>query len=249
MKIKVTPYSSQTSLLSSILFFILGAILFTNADAVLAIVSIGIGIILAIVAIVQIIIYSLQVKREESGRKSLVFGATLCLFFAIIFIFFHNIVEQFVRFIIGAWILFSGIMRFINCLSINASNKKFLPLLIISILLMATGIYTIITDHIFLRTIGVVMMIYAVMEIIGYIFYTKDTLEPIEPGTTTLIVKDNVEETETAKEEMAIVESKPRKVKTVKEETKKEKKSKKEKESKEEKKSKKKKTSKKDENK
>ena len=48
------------------------------------------------------------------------------------------------------------------------------------------------------------MMIYAAIDIIGYIFYTKDTLEKEEPGATTLIIpekddEDNKEEKKTKK--------------------------------------------------
>ena len=115
---------------------------------------------------------------------------------SIIFIFFANIVEQIIRFIIGAWILFSGINRLINALSINKKDKKFLPLLIIAALLIIVGIYTIVIGDVVLSTIGIIMMIYAGIDIIGYIFYTKDKVEKEEEGTTTLIVPEKDEEVE-----------------------------------------------------
>ena len=34
------------------------------------------------------------------------------------------------------------------------------------------------------------MMIYAVIEIIGFIFYSKNNIDSVEPGTETLIVPD-----------------------------------------------------------
>lgn len=199
--IKITSYSSQTSLLSSIIFFIIGAILFTQADAVLSFVSTTLGIISIVIAITQIITIVFEIKREERVQKRYIIAAAFFLFISIIFLFFSNIVEQFIRFIIGAWILFSGIMRFINCLSMNNKSQKFLPLLIISILLMATGVATIVISGIFLKGIGFIMIIYAAIETVGYIFNAKDNLTPEEPGTTTLIVP----ETETSKDNSRIV--------------------------------------------
>lgn len=223
MKIKVSSYSSQSSLLSAIAFFILGAILFGQSDTVLSFVSISLGIIVAIIAIIQFVIYSISVKKEEPAKKSLLIGGAIATLIAIIFIFFHNIVEQFIRFIIGAWILFSGIMRFINSLSFSKS-KKFLPLLIVSILLMAVGIYTIITPEVFIKYIGIIMMIYATIEIIGYIFYTKDTMQAEEVGSTTLIVQDNQddtkEETKPKKKVKDVKEKKSTKKKRTKKDTK-----------------------------
>lgn len=212
MKIKVSSYSSQSSLFSAIAFFILGALLFTKSETVLSFVSISFGIILTIIAIIQYIFYGMQLKREEEPKRSLIVSGTVFLLLAIIFIFFHNIVEQFIRFIIGAWILFSGIMRFINSLALT-KTKKFIPLLIVSILLMGVGIYTIITPDVFIKYIGLIMMIYAAIEIIGYIFYTKDTYVPEEVGTTTLIVSDTKEDKEENKEK-DIKEGKVTKTKT-----------------------------------
>ncbi len=194
MEIKIKSYSSQSSLLSSILFFILGACLFTSADKVISFISIIIGIILAIIAITNLIIYIVQTKKGFSASKSYIATVVITCIFAIIFIFFSSVVEQFIRFIVGAWILLTGITRLINVLSLNSKNKKFIPLLIVSLLLIGIGVYTIVIGNIILSTIGLIMMIYAAIEIIGYIFYTKDTVTPEEPGTTTLIIPEEEEE-------------------------------------------------------
>lgn len=213
MEIKIKSYSSQSSLLSSILFFIIGAILFSSADKVISFISITFGIILAVSGIIEIIIYIIENKKEEIiPKKSRVLLSIFLIGLAIVFIFFSQVVEQFIRFIVGAWILFSGIMRFINAISINKKSRKFLPLLIVSILLMCIGVYTILIGDIILSTIGIIMMIYSVMEIIGYIFYTKDTQIIEEPGTTTLIVPE---------EEITKEKKKSKKIKDVKEKKKK----------------------------
>lgn len=196
MKINIKSYSSQSSLISSIFFFILGAILFTSADKVMSIISIAFGVLIAVSGIIELIIFYIKLKQEDpSKNKFLAFGIA-SLVIACIFVFFSSIVEQFIRFIIGAWILFTGIIRFINVLSMSSKSKKFVPLLIVSILLMIVGVYTIVVGDVILSSIGFIMMLYAVIEIAGYIFYTKDNMVPEEPGTTTLIIPEetNVEE-------------------------------------------------------
>lgn len=214
MEIKIKSYSSQSSLISSIIFFIIGAILFTNAEKVISTISIISGIILATIGIISTLIYFFQRKKHANiiFKGNLVIGI-ICIILSTIFIFFSNIVEQFIRFIIGAWILFTGIIRLINVLSMNKKNIKFIELLIIAILLIIVGIYTIIIGDVILSTIGIIMMVYAAIEIAGYILYSKDTIDPIEPGTTTLIVPEE-EKKEIKKEES-------KKVKDVKEKRKK----------------------------
>ena len=199
MKINIKSYSSQSSLLSSIFFFILGAILFTSADKVMSVLSITLGILIAVSGIIEIIMYCIKLKHDEPFRNKFLALGIVSLIIACIFIFFSSIIEQFIRFIIGAWILFTGIIRFINVLSMSSKSRKFLPLLIVAILLMIVGVYTIVIGDVILSSIGIIMMIYAVIEIAGYIFYTKDNAVPEEPGTTTLIIPEESEVEKTSK--------------------------------------------------
>ena len=196
MEIKVKSYSNQSSLISSIIFFILGGILFTSADKVISFLSIAVGIILATIGAIALTMYAISTKKEEPNKGNLICGI-ICLIISIIFIFFSGIIEQFIRFIIGGWILFSGIIRLINALSMNNKNNKFLPLLIVAILLVIVGIYTIVIGDVILSTVGLIMMIYAGIEIVGYIFYSKDKQEKEETGATSLIVPDKKKEKNT----------------------------------------------------
>lgn len=196
MEIKIKSYSSQSSLISSILFFILGAILFTSADKLLNIVSIIIGTLFATAATISLVIYFIQSRRLDGIPKkgNLIFGI-IAFILAIIFIFFSNIVEQAIRFVIGGWILLTGILRLINVLSMPKKNKKFLQLLVVAALLIFIGIYTIVKEIFGLDIMGVIMMIYAAVEIIGYVLYSKDKPEKEDmEGTTTLLVPESTTE-------------------------------------------------------
>ena len=220
MEIKIKSYSSQSSLLSSILFFILGAILFTSADKLLNIVSVIIGTIFATAATISLIIYFIQCRKIDGTPKkgNLIFGI-IALILAIIFIFFSNVVEQAIRFIVGGWILLTGIMRLINVLSMPKKDSKFIQLLIVAALLIFIGIYTIVVELFGLDIIGIIMMIYAGVEIIGYILYSKDKPEKEDKeGTTTLLVPENSEiEEKEEKNDILVKDVKEKKKKKKKE--------------------------------
>ncbi len=226
MEIKIKSYSSQSSLISSILFFILGAILFTSADKVIKTFSIGIGIILAVSAVVSIVLFLFQRRKNSLNAKigNLAFGA-IALALSIIFIFFSGLVEQFIRFIIGAWILFTGVIRLVNVLSMNAKSTKFWQLLIVSLLLIIVGVWTIVVGDVFLTTYGLIMMIYAAIEIVGFILYSKGkvTTEEPEPGTTTLLVPEEIKLEETEKKDNKVVKTVKEKNKLFKKKNKEEK--------------------------
>ena len=220
MEIKIKSYSSQSSLISSILFFILGAILFTSADKLLNIVSIIIGTLFATAATISLVIYFIQSRRLDGIPKkgNLIFGI-IAFILAIIFIFFSNIVEQAIRFVIGGWILLTGILRLINVLSMPKKNKKFLQLLVVAALLIFIGIYTIVKEIFGLDIMGVIMMIYAAVEIIGYVLYSKDKPEKEDmEGTTTLLVPESTTENlEVSKAKIKDVKEKKKKKKKKKE--------------------------------
>lgn len=213
MEIKIKSYSSQSSLLSSILFFILGAILFTSADKLLNIVSIIIGTLFATGGTISLIVYFIQSRKPDGipRKGNLIFGI-ISFIFAIIFIFFHPVVEQAIRFIVGGWILLTGILRLINVLSMTNKDAKFFQLLLVSAALIFIGIYTIVVELFGLDIIGIIMMLYAGVEIVGYILYSKDKPEKEEKeGTTTLLVPEDTSEEAKKKDDVVIKDVKEKK--------------------------------------
>ena len=202
MELKIKSYSSQSALISSIIFFILGGIIFTFADQIASTIYLGIGIILAVIGVISLVMYGISVKKQEVELGNLVTGIILIIV-ACFFLFASGIIDQLIRFIIGFWVLFNGITRLINALSINKRSAKFLPLLIVSALLIGIGIYTIMVGAAELKIAGIILMIYSAVDIIGYVFYTKDNQEKEEEGATSLIIPDKKE----------VVEKKKKKVK------------------------------------
>ena len=83
MEIKIKSYSSQSSLISSILFFILGAILFTSADKLLNIISIIIGTLFATAATISLVIFFIQSQKVDIKPKkgNLIFGIIMFICF------------------------------------------------------------------------------------------------------------------------------------------------------------------------
>ena len=212
MEIKVKSYSDQASLISAIIFFIIGGILFWYNDEIISTLSMIIGIILAVSGIVEIIVYVVNKKKQIDYLAPVIRGI-IFIGLSILFIFGANIINQIVRFVVGAWILFSGINRLIQTLAISKRSKKFLPLLLVSISLIAIGVYSIVYGDVIISTIGIIMMVYSAIDIIGYIFYTKDEVKQETQGTTSLIVPDE-EEKESKKHKL--FKRKNKKVKDVK---------------------------------
>ena len=95
----------------------------------------------------------------------------------LVFISLAGVIEALIRFLIGGWILFMGINRLINVLYLKKPKSKFIVLLIVAILLIGAGLYTILEANLAFQAIGLVLMIYAGLEIFSYIFCKKEVKE------------------------------------------------------------------------
>lgn len=174
MKINVKNYSNIISLISSILFLILGAIMFTKPEAIILFISYVLGGIMIIIGLFKCIKNYLYVKKDNSISSSEMIMGIVLMVIGIVFIFLANVIEALVRLLIGGWILFSGINRLINALHLNKKTSRFIVFLSIAILLIITGLYTILEANLAFQTTGIVLMIYSFIEIFGYIFNKKD---------------------------------------------------------------------------
>ena len=192
MEIKITNYKNQSSLISSIIFFILGGILFTNPDIFVTTISKIVGAALLLIAIVFMITTFINRKTKPFPIITIT-SIIIIILLSIMFLFFSETVEKIIRIVVGFWILFSGITKLINALKITNKNKKFISLIIVSLLLIIIGIYTIVIGDVLLSSIGIILMIYSALDIIGYIFYSKDSEEVVEINKETTLITDGSE--------------------------------------------------------
>lgn len=172
---KEKNYSNISSLISAIIFFIIGSIIFTNPNSTVKFIAYVLGGCFAIIGLFKIISYYLGKKKEKEvyikdlSIGIIAFGAGLVL------IIFSNTVEALIRIIMGAWILFNGINLLINSIK-GAKNKanSSTILIILSIIMMLGGIYMILKNNLVFQIIGLCIMIYSIVEIIGYIYYSQN---------------------------------------------------------------------------
>ena len=190
MEIKVKSYNSQSSLITSIILFIIGGILYKNPEIFITTISKIIGLIILLISIYNFIIVFIN-KNNNSNMGLKITSATLLLIIAILFLFYSETVEKAIRIVVGFWIIFSGINRLINALQSNQKNK--ISLIIISTILVLIGLYTIIIGDVIISTIGIIIMIYSLIDIIGFILYKKDnpTVTEINSETTLITTEEN----------------------------------------------------------
>ena len=173
MKVEITK-DKKTTLLTSIIIFVLGALIFSKPDEVIKIISYIFGALFAIYGI-----YSIYRYTKDKLNLTLVSGI-ISIILALIFIFLAGVIEATIRYLIGAWILFSGITKLIYTLtSVDRKENRFVSNLIVAVLLIILGFYIILVSNLVLSTIGILLMIYSGIEIAGFIFDIVDSKKSI----------------------------------------------------------------------
>ncbi len=166
--INVVNFSSN--LITSIISLIVGVILFTRPDLVTIAISYILGSLLVVYGIGKIIFYSYEKGKDTNTPTKLLVSGILIVIFGFICIFGSNIIEHIIRFLIGGFILLSGINRLIKVINVtDKKDSRFIASLIISILLIIIGLYVIFVSNLFFSYLGVILIIYSIIEIINYI--------------------------------------------------------------------------------
>ena len=180
MKIEIKEYSSFTTLISSLLFFILGAVIFTNSDSIMTIITYVMGGLIALVGFISCFKNYLDVKKDNTTSSVGMIIGIMLMVVGLVCIFLAPVFNFLVRLITGGWLLFSGINRLANALFMKSKDSLFLALLTLAILLIAGGIYTILKANLPFKAIGIVLMVYATLEIIGYILNRKGSVTKVK---------------------------------------------------------------------
>lgn len=161
---------SALDLLFSLAIFIVGIVLIMNSSFIINILSWIIGGIFGIVGIIKIISY-IRHKNISVDSSTLILGI-LSIIFGIILVIFPNIIDVTVRIVFGGWILFTGINRLILSFVIGKIDRLgYKTFLITSIIMIISGIIILIS---FYELLGVLLVIYAITEIIDYIYFNTN---------------------------------------------------------------------------
>ena len=161
----------KTSIITSIAFLILGILLYTNANEMVKFITYIIGIIFAVFGSIKL--YTYYKNKDTVSNINLTLGI-LSIIIGIIIMFCNDIIEQAIRIIMGGFIIASGINKLIVAINSKTYNKAWIGLLIISLLLIIGGLYTILKSNLVLQAIGRVLIIYSSIDIISYLMYPKN---------------------------------------------------------------------------
>lgn len=198
---KNNKYSSLGTLVTSLVLFIIGAILFTNPEDIVILVSQIFGCILAVIGLFNFVFYYRKKSKGIITNNQELVSSLVLMVIGLIFIFLAGAFETALRFIIGIWILLSGINKLIATITLGPKTKNYTSMLIVSVILLLGGMYIILWKNLVLSVLGIVIMIYSGIEIYGYIIYKimENSKDPVN-DTDIIIPEKEVREKEFVKD-------------------------------------------------
>ena len=161
----------KSSIITSLLFLILGICLLVNPAGMVRFITYIIGVIFVVYGSIKL--YNYYKEKETISSIQLTLGITARVI-GIIIMFCNGVIEFVIRLVMGGFILANGINKLIVALNSKETNNKWTTLLIISIILIIAGLYMILKSNIVLSTIGIVLIIYSSVDLISYIIYPKN---------------------------------------------------------------------------
>lgn len=171
---KILKKTGQASIIESIVFAILGVCLIANPEEIVKIISYILGGGLIIVGIFKIINYIKTKGQNDLYNYNLIYGV-MAIVMGIVTIVYSSTIGNIFRIVIGIWIIYSSVVRASSSLKLKAINSNiWIYTLIISIIMFCCGLYIVLNQGTIIVTIGILMIVYAIMDIIENIIFLRN---------------------------------------------------------------------------
>lgn len=161
------------SIVTSVIIFVLGIFLFVEPDVIINMISIVIGGIILIPGITTLIDYF-----KNKYQPSLITGVVTVII-GMILIINTKLVASILPFILGIFFIVNGINRMQYALELRkTNNSNYVASLVISILIILSGILFVINPFggalVITKVMGIFMIIYSILDIVNSIIIKRE---------------------------------------------------------------------------
>lgn len=191
----------SNGLIKSIIFLVFGALIFAYPNIVITSASIVLGIILILYGIFMIIKNYYETKNNSETPATAMTLGIIIIIFGILFIILSDSISKIFQYVLGAWIIFSGLEKLIMSFTIDKKSKEFVVEIIVASIIVIIGLSTVFITNIPISIIGIIMVGYAILEIIEFI--TDKKIYPVKDNKDDNKLKinnDNVKEAKVIEE-------------------------------------------------
>lgn len=171
--------NSWASILESLVFAILGIILVCRPEGTVKLITGVLGTIFIVIGILKIINYFSSKGVNDFFNYDLIYGLT-SIVIGFIAMFYMNIIGSIFRITIGIWIIYTSFVRINASIQIKrVGSEVWIYSLILALIMFSCGLYVVINSNAIIVSIGIIMIVYAVIDIIENIIFMKNVDETL----------------------------------------------------------------------
>ena len=174
---KILKKSGWISILESIVFAILGIILINKPEETVKFVAIALGAIFIGIGIYKIVNYYITKGKFDLYNFDFAYGI-IAIIIGIVTITCSSMLGNLFRIMVGIWIIYSAIIRMSLAIKFkNLELNGWIYSLIFALIMFACGMYITLNSGAIVITIGIMIVVYAVIDIIEAIIFIRNIKE------------------------------------------------------------------------
>ena len=171
---KVLKKTGVTSLVTSIIFAILGIILIANPEGTIKFIAIILGVLFGLVGLYKIVNYIENKGKYDFYNNDIAYGV-IAIVLGIVTICYSTQIGAIFRIIIGLWIVYSAILHINLSIKLKTiASNVWIYSLIIALIMAFCGIFIIYNSGAVIVTLGIVVVIYSVLDAIESIMFLNN---------------------------------------------------------------------------
>lgn len=171
---KVLKKTGVTSLVTSIIFAILGIILIANPEGTIKFIAIILGVLFGLVGLYKIVNYIENKGKYDFYNNDIAYGV-IAIVLGIVTICYSTQIGAIFRIIIGLWIVYSAILRINLSIKLKTiASNVWIYSLMIALIMAFCGIFIIYNSGAVIVTLGIVVVIYSVLDAIESIMFLNN---------------------------------------------------------------------------
>ncbi len=162
-----------TNILLAVVFAIIGIFMIMNPDSANRVISYILGGCLIAIGAIKIINYFVVKGNTDFYNNDLLYGI-IAIIVGLITIFYSSLIESVFRIVIGIWIIYSGLLRLSLSLKLHSAKINIWSTsLVLSVMMIIGGIYMICSNGALISIIGIIMLMYSIIDLIESIIFVK----------------------------------------------------------------------------
>lgn len=167
------------AILESVIIGVLGAILIWNPDGMLKVIFYVVGIFLMVKGVYKIVNYFAVHGKYDFYNNDLLYGI-IALVFGVVSVVLWEQLSSAIGIVVGAWMIYGALVRLNTAIKLHAAGvKEWFYVLLLSLVMLALGIYMVVSVGAVLAVVGWIMIAAAIVGIIDDAVFMKH-LDAIE---------------------------------------------------------------------